>query len=317
MPGNGLRYLLAYVLEIPDGLAAIDTGWPSEEAWQALAQALEGIGHRPEDVRAVLASHIHSDHYGLAGRLRDVSGAWIGMHPADTSLTIGEDRADDLARRAASWSSQRRQMGMPPKRADGGPGGRRPRWQQVYLVRPDVSISDGDVMDLPGWRLRAIWTPGHSPGHLCFYEENHKILFGGDHVLPKITPHVAVTSGQRPNPLRDYLSALDAIGQIDAAEVLPAHEYRYAGLRERAAELLAHHHTRLAEIEENLSAHPAATCWELARNLSWSRPLDAQPATLRRTAAQETLSHLVLLQEQARVHAAGSDPQRWFAGSAS
>lgn len=317
MPGHGLRYLLAYVLEIPDGLAFIDAGWPSEEAWQALTQALEGIGYRPKDVRTVLATHIHSDHYGLAGRLRDASGAHIGMHPADAALTIGDDRGADVGRRQAAWSVQRRQLGMPSR----GPGhedqGRRPsRWQKVYLIRPDMLINDGDLVDLPGWRLRAIWTPGHSPGHLCFHEENLGILFGGDHVLPKVTPHVAVTSGQRPNPLQDYLSALDAMGRLDAAEVLPAHEYRYAGLQQRAAGLIAHHHARLAEIEETLSAHPGTTCWELAKNLSWSRPLEAQPATLRRTAAQETLSHLVLLQEQDRVHAVGSDPQWWYVGSA-
>jgi glyoxylase-like metal-dependent hydrolase (beta-lactamase superfamily II) len=169
-------------------------------------------------------------------------------------------------------------------------------------------------VDLPGWRLRAIWTPGHSPGHLCFREENLGLLFGGDHLLPKVTPHVSVTSRQRPNPLRDFLSSLAAVAELDAVEVLPAHEYRYAGLRERAAELISHHLARLTEIEESLSARPAATCWELAQSLTWSRPLASQPVALRRTAARETLSHLVLLQEQNRVHATGDEPQRWHVG---
>jgi glyoxylase-like metal-dependent hydrolase (beta-lactamase superfamily II) len=314
MPGHGLRYLLAYLLELPGGLAVIDTGWPSDQAWQALAGGLAGIGYRPQDVRAVLASHIHTDHYGLAGRLREVSGAWIGLHPADAAMNLGDDRGDGVRRHLAAWGEQRRRMGMP------GPAGEQvarqpPRWAQVYHVRPDVLINGGELVDLPGWRLRAIWTPGHSPGHLCFHEENLGLLFGGDHVLPKVTPHVGVTSGQRENPLADYLSSLAAMDGLDVSEVLPAHEYRYAGLRERAAELIAHHHARLAEIEDTLSAHPAATCWQLTQSLSWSRPLDSQPATLRRTAARETLAHLVLLREQARVHAVGEEPQRWYAGA--
>jgi glyoxylase-like metal-dependent hydrolase (beta-lactamase superfamily II) len=316
MPGDGLRYLLAYALELPGGLAVIDTGWPSDQAWQALAAGLTGIGFRLQDVRAVLASHIHTDHYGLAGRLREVSGAWIGLHPADAAMVITGDPGNGTGQRLAAWEEQRRRMGMPPPGPAGRPRVRQPpRWQQVYQVQPDVLVNDGDLVDLPGWRLRAVWTPGHCAGHLCFYEEKLGILFGGDHVLPKVTPNVSVTSGQRPNPLADYLSSLAAVARLDASEVLPAHEYRYAGLRERTAELIAHHAARLAEIEDTLSAHPAATCWELAGNLSWSRPLETQPASLRRGAARETLSHLVLLQEQGRVHAVGDEPQRWYAGA--
>jgi glyoxylase-like metal-dependent hydrolase (beta-lactamase superfamily II) len=315
MPGRGLRYLLAYALELPDGLAVVDTGWPSGQAWQALVDGLATIGFRPRHVRAVLASHIHTDHYGLARPLREASGGWIGLHPADAAMVLGDDPGHDVRQRLTAWDDQRRRMGMPPPGPPGEPHVRQPpRWQQVHQVRPDVLIQDGDLMDLPGWRLRAIWTPGHSAGHLCFHEENLGILFGGDHVLPKVTPNVSVTSGQRPNPLADYLSSLAAVAGLNVAEVLPAHEYRYAGLRERAGELIAHHLDRLAEIEDALSAKPAATCWELAENLSWSRPLDSQPATLRRSAARETLSHLVLLQEQARAHAIGQEPQRWYAG---
>jgi glyoxylase-like metal-dependent hydrolase (beta-lactamase superfamily II) len=317
MPGYGLRYTLDYVLELPDGLAVIDTGWPGGEGWQALTGGLKQIGFGERHVRAVLASHIHTDHYGLAGPLREASGAWIGVHPADDAMIIEGDPEGEVGRRLAAWGVQRRRMGMPAQGPDGGPRERQPRrWQEVQRTRPDVLINDGDVVDLPGWRLRAVWTPGHSPGHLCFHEENMDLLFAGDHVLPKVTPHVAVTSLQRPNPLQDYLSSLAAVAGLAVAEVLPAHEYRFAGLGERAGELIAHHHARLAEIEDRLSERPGATCWEVANRLTWSRPLDSQPATLRRTAARETLSHLVLLREQDRVHSVGEEPELWYSGSA-
>lgn len=315
MPGHGMWYELAYVLELPDGLAVIDPGGPGDEAWQALAGGLASIGYRPENVRAVLASHVHIDHYGLAGRVREVSGAWLALHPGDTALLM-MDGDGDAGQRQAAWQEQRRRMGMPPG-GRGGPRAKRPpRWQQAYAVRPDVLINDGDVVDLPGWQLRAVWTPGHSPGHLCFHEEKLGLLFGGDHLLPEATPRVSVTSQQRPNPLRDYMSSLAAVAELDVAEVLPAHEYRYAGLRERAAELLSYHLARLAEIEDSLSSHPGATCWQLAQSLIWSRSLDGLPAALRRAAASGTLSHLVLLQEQGRAHTTGEEPQRWHVGPA-
>jgi glyoxylase-like metal-dependent hydrolase (beta-lactamase superfamily II) len=316
MPGLGLRYLLAYALELPDGVALIDTGWPSDEAWRGLADGLAAAGYRPRDVRAVLSSHVHTDHYGLSGRLRAASGAWLGLHPADATASAGDAPGENVRMRVRAWREQRRRMGMPPAQPAGQPAAQPRAWHDVQVVRPDLLINDGDLIDLPGWRLRAIWTPGHSPGHLCFHEENLGIVFAGDHVLPKVTPHVSMTSQQRPNPLGDYLSSLQRISQLSATEVLPAHEYRYAGLRERAMEIIAHHRDRLAEIEASLAAHPASTCWELAGRLTWSRPLDSQPVTLQRTAARETLSHLILLREQARVHAAGDQPERWSAGRA-
>jgi glyoxylase-like metal-dependent hydrolase (beta-lactamase superfamily II) len=309
-------YELAYVLELPDGLAVIDPGGPGDEAWQALTGGLASIGYRPDEVRAVLASHVHIDHYGLADRVREVSGAWLALHPADTALLMDAD--GDAGQRQAAWQQQRRRMGMPSPRQRAEPRDKPPpRWQQAYVVRPDVLINHGELVDLPGWRLRAVWTPGHSPGHLCFHEENMGLLFGGDHLLPAAVPRVSVTSQQRSNPLQDFLSSLAAVAELDPAEVLPAHEYRYTGLRERATELLSQRLARMAEIEDRLCSHPGATCWELAQSLTWSRPLDSQPAPLRRAAASGTLSHLVLLQEQDRAHATGTEPQRWYTGPAS
>jgi glyoxylase-like metal-dependent hydrolase (beta-lactamase superfamily II) len=87
LPNNPLRYVLVYLLEIDHGLAVIDTGWSTEEAWAALVAGMTVAGYEPADVRAILVTHIHPDHYGLAGRLREASGAWIALHPADAALS--------------------------------------------------------------------------------------------------------------------------------------------------------------------------------------------------------------------------------------
>ena len=61
----------------------------------------------------------------------------------------------------------------------------------VTAVTPDILIEDGDKPEMPGWDVTAIWTPGHSPGHLCFYESGQRLMLSGDHVLPRITPNIS------------------------------------------------------------------------------------------------------------------------------
>jgi glyoxylase-like metal-dependent hydrolase (beta-lactamase superfamily II) len=86
IPGSPLPYVLAYAFAVPDGVVLVDPGWNAPEALAALTEGLGVAGARLEDVRGVLVTHIHPDHYGLAARIREVSGAWVGLHPADAAL---------------------------------------------------------------------------------------------------------------------------------------------------------------------------------------------------------------------------------------
>ncbi len=74
IPNNPLRYVLVYALELDDGVAIVDAGWNTDDAWAALNSGLEEAGGSINDVQAVLVTHIHPDHYGLAGRVRERVG---------------------------------------------------------------------------------------------------------------------------------------------------------------------------------------------------------------------------------------------------
>ncbi|MCF1600632.1 MBL fold metallo-hydrolase, partial [Streptomyces muensis] len=106
---------------------------------------------------------------------------------------------------------------------------------------PDREIVPGELLDLPGRRLRAIWTPGHTPGHVCLHlEEEHPAqlpghgrLFSGDHLLPEITPHIGLyedpddnggpparaysSVGEVTDPLGDYLASLERVARLAPA----------------------------------------------------------------------------------------------------
>lgn len=141
------------------------------------------------------------------------------------------------------------------------------------LARADRLVTHGDMVDAPGLRLRAVWTPGHSPAHLCFHHETHGLLLAGDRVLPRITPNVSAYDLESA-PLGDYLDSLETLHQLHPAEVLPAHEFRFAGLGSRLNALRDHHAGRLREAADIVSSRPERhTAWQIVRQVRPRRHL--------------------------------------------
>jgi glyoxylase-like metal-dependent hydrolase (beta-lactamase superfamily II) len=311
IPHGGLRYVSVYALAlVGGGLGLVDAGWGSDEAWTALTEGLGSIGATAADVRGVLVTHLHYDHLGLAGRIRQASGAWIAMHPADAAV-VGSERFRDPAVAAAAEVAFLVSLGADPEEAAADVGPVEHYVPFSSMAEPDRLLEDGDVADLPGWRMRAVHTPGHTPGHLCFAEERTGLFFSGDHVLPRISPNISSTPGGAADPLADYLTSLDAVGRREPVEVLPAHEWRFRGLGARTRELAAHHEHRLAELLDAIRAHPRTTPWDLAAHLTWSRPWDQYERRMRIFAVTETDSHLRLLASRGLVVAEGTDVPRW------
>jgi glyoxylase-like metal-dependent hydrolase (beta-lactamase superfamily II) len=309
IPDNPLRYTLVYALESDDGLVLVDAGWDDDVSWQALTDGLATFGARVSDVRAVLVTHFHADHLGLAGRVRAASGAWVALHRLDAQA------ADDLGRHSGRLvDGLRRHLGL-----HGAPDAEVRRIVERTEVdrftgtpAPDVLLEDGEAVKLPGHSLRVVWTPGHSPGHCCFHEADRRLLFSGDHALPRITPQVAVFSRSAGDPLTDFLRSLDRLDRYDVDEVLPAHEYRFRGLPDRVAGIARHHTRRIAQVHAAVHERPGRTAWELAEVLSWSRPWSAIDAVGRQLAMGETLAHLVLLERRGEVRNSGDAPERWY-----
>lgn len=307
IPHNPLRYTLVYVVRLDRGVALVDAGWAAEESWRALADGLASTGHDVADVRFVLVTHAHMDHLGLARRIREVSGAAVGMHPAEAQQLAAAPAGADgivrwLTRRGASRAEAAAQI---EQMADWGAAFR-------ALARPDLLIEDGD-RPVPG--VRAVWTPGHTPGHLCFVDEERDVLFTGDHVLPRISPNISVPPGGTGEPLGDFLTSLSTMDGYEPGEVLPAHEYRFTGLAARRTALLAHHRDRLAEAEAVVRAEPGTTTWHVAGRVTWSRPWTELTPVLRQFAVGETYAHLLHLSARHRVDNRGASRDAWHAAA--
>jgi glyoxylase-like metal-dependent hydrolase (beta-lactamase superfamily II) len=308
IPNNSLRYVLVYAFETDAGPYIVDAGWNTDEAFDALQQGLAQAGFGIREVKGVLVTHIHPDHYGLAGRVREASGAWVALHPADAALIRDRyEQPEDLVARVGNLL---RQWGAPEEEASSLQRASLPVLPLVSAGTPDILIDDGDRPEIPGWDLIAIWTPGHSPGHLCFYEERNRLMLTGDHVLPRITPNIPYHPQAGTNPLGDYLDSLDKVGAYRATEVLPAHEHRFVGLLNRVDELKDHHEARFVEVV-NALAGGATTAWDVAAQMHWSRPWDRIEGFMRRAAVGEAMAHLRALQLRGVVREVVGEPSRW------
>jgi glyoxylase-like metal-dependent hydrolase (beta-lactamase superfamily II) len=294
IPHNPLRYVSAYAFATQDALVLLDTGWDSEESWEALVAGLRAVGAAVTDVRGVLVTHMHLDHLGLAGRLRAESGAWLAMHPADHAVIARPDYRD-AALLITGEARFLRSLGATAVEAADAVGTPEQYAGITSAALPDRSLSDGELADVPGWKLRAVHTPGHTPGHLCFVDEQSRRLFAGDHVLPRITPNISVGRAYHDEPLDDYLAALAKVRDLDVGEIFPAHEWRFRGLSQRTDAIAAHHEHRLAELLAAVRRYPRSTPWELAARLTWSRPWDQYHGRMRIFAVTETAAHLQLL----------------------
>src|SRR5438477_1010160 len=246
LPNNPLRYVFVYAFDTNQGPYIVDAGWNTDDAYAVLRSGLTQAGFDLASVRGVLVTHIHPDHYGLAGRVREASGAWVGLHSADAALI--HDRYEEPQELLERVGAMLRRVGAPAGELASLQRASMPVLPFVSAVKPDVIIEDGDNPEVPGWDLLAIWTPGHSPGHLCFWEPHNAVMLSGDHVLPRITPNIPFHPQAGADPLGDFLSSLDRLKPYDAEEVLPAHEHRFVGLDARVAQLHAHHEQRFVEV---------------------------------------------------------------------
>ena len=153
-----LRYVLVYAFETDRGPFIVDAGWNTDVAFDALSAGLNEAGFDMADVQGVMVTHIHPDHYGLAGRIRDTSGAWIALHPADAALIHDRyEEPHDLLERMGGWL---RRLGAPASEIEDLRNASMPAREFVEFAKPDLLLEDGDKPDMPGWDLTAVWTPG-------------------------------------------------------------------------------------------------------------------------------------------------------------
>lgn len=301
LPNNPLKWLNAY-FAAGNGNGRnllVDTGFNNPKCLSALTEALEELGARPENTDVFL-THLHSDHTGNAAAL-EAMGCRIIMGERDYKLLVSEDWSA-IRTRALNEGMSREMLRVI---FDCNP---------ATIYAPDSfsasTVSGGDVLKYGGYEFECVCTPGHTPGHMCLYDREKKLLLSGDHVLFDISPNITCWVGT-PDSLGDYLESLRMVEALEVETVLPGH--RNCGsitLRERTQQLLAHHERRLGELERIIQAQPGLNAYELTGLLRWrihAKSWDDFPPAQKWFAMGEAMAHLDYLLARGRI-SAGTDP---------
>jgi glyoxylase-like metal-dependent hydrolase (beta-lactamase superfamily II) len=269
-----------------DHFTLIDTGLQTDESRQALNQKLAELHVQVDRINRILITHIHPDHFGLAGELRDRSQAELVIHRLEVALM--EPRyagAEDLVHDVAKWLSMN---GVPPAEAEFLKSASMAAREFVSVVEPDTLLEGAERLPIDGSELEVVWTPGHSPGHCCFHWPARGVLFSGDHLLPKISPNIGLHPQSGADPLDDYILSLERIRQLDVDTVLPAHGDPFQDHRGRIGEIIGHHEARKAALV-GLARDGAKSGWQLASGLF--QGIMQRNVFQQRLALQETLAH--------------------------
>ncbi|MDF3001331.1 MAG: hypothetical protein K0Q48_1450 [Bacillota bacterium] len=295
LPNNPLGSLNAYLLTGGEKNLLIDTGFFHPECRNAIVDGFQNIGAKISDTDIFL-THLHADHSGLASELA-ARGAKIYCSALDgniINLFAAQEYWDEMGalfcRHGMPDLEEDQEKGVHPGKLFGGKN-------QINFI----TVVDGELIQGGKYKLQCVWTPGHTPGHLCLYEKNQKLLFSGDHVLGDITPVLSPEQGLE-RPLRPYLESLQRIEKLEIREILPGHRGRVTMPYVRIEELKKHHELRLEEIRLILRhANRPMNAYEVAAKMSWRMPKDIWekiPRQQRWFATGEAIAHLFYLEEE-------------------
>ncbi len=240
-----------------DALTLIDTGARTDDAIAALNEQLNTRGLSMQDVRRIIITHAHVDHFGLAAHLVEKSGARVLTHKRNRWWLADFER--EWERRYGFYHTTFLANGAPREFADGVITGMR-RLMQFAASVPDeqlVLLDDGATLQLGEDNWRVIHSPGHASGLICLYEPNSQTLISSDHLLRDITSNPVLEppmrgETERPRSLADYLESMHKTAQLDVRVALPAHGEPIYDVRALVTARSAFHRARLDHIAEQL-----------------------------------------------------------------
>jgi glyoxylase-like metal-dependent hydrolase (beta-lactamase superfamily II) len=310
LPWPGVPHVNAWALQAGDGLVLVDTGIHEQGAFGELERTLRLAGFRFADLKLLVCTHAHSDHYGLAAPIVEAAGCELWMHPDHAHMSrAAADPERSLERRI----EVARQSGVPleplrrwaQERRDQRPG-------IAGVAPPDRDLVEGVEISTDQGAWTVYETPGHAPSHAVLFQPERRLLISGDHLLGRVSLYFDY--GWTPDPVAEFLTALATVERLDARLCLPGHGRPFGDVPAHVAANRAEIHDRLERTIEALD-NGEATAFDLVPRV-FGEAFDGMMMSWALTIMLCFLTHLELAGRVTRVMPMdGQQPERWRAGS--
>ena len=313
LEGNPLKELNCYLFrgsrEKGTRSLLVDTGFRTEGCRLAVLEGLSLLGVSMEDTD-ILLTHLHADHSGnVADLIRPGGKVYVSrVDHRYMDGTLQGHKTERFRENGIGEQLLSEMLACTPSRTMAAP----------LSFQDYTLLEDGDVLPAGAYQVKAVWTPGHTPGHFCFEILHTGAMILGDHVLFDITPNITDWDGVE-DSLGDYLESLDKIYAYPVTIPLPSH--RESGdMKARVLALKAHHEKRLAEcleIVRELQKEPGEKprLYEITGRMHWkirSRSWDDFPPAQRWFALGECLAHLDHLIKMGKVRRERDGSGVWY-----
>jgi glyoxylase-like metal-dependent hydrolase (beta-lactamase superfamily II) len=275
-----LREVNVHLLRTPhDGLVLFDTGYHAADCFDTLSASLAELGVAWGDIGIVALTHMHPDHSGNAHRIQQLSGgARLAMRADEAELLNAISAAG-----SPPWFEEMLELAGTPEDL------RIAVYQAFKTLREESRQLRIDIeyeAEFAGFEV--IHTPGHSPGHVCFYGRAAELFLSGDHMLPGITPNIGWLPGR--DMLGEYLDSLRKVDPLPVRTVVPSHGKPFEDHQGWLKATAEHHAERCVQIQE-IAAERPVTAHGIVGEV-WKRKLAPFHYQF---AVSEILAHLVYM----------------------
>jgi glyoxylase-like metal-dependent hydrolase (beta-lactamase superfamily II) len=261
-----------YLLEEEDGgLCLFDAGLGSPEATAALDEGFRRLGRHYQEVRRIVVSHGHVDHYGNAQNLVEQAGRPVAVHIH--AADVGKVAADGQRWRdkMGHYGAYLVRLGVPPDVLMALAGELGSGYDMARRVTEVRAIGEGTRLRFRHFEAEVLHMPGHTSGLTCLWVAEHGLLLAADHLLERISPNPIIELGPEGEegffrPLVSYLTSIARTRELPVRLVLPGHGPTFGGHVQVIDALLGFYRKRQERIRQLLSGGPRS-CYQLTAAL--------------------------------------------------
>jgi glyoxylase-like metal-dependent hydrolase (beta-lactamase superfamily II) len=305
LPWPGVPHGNVWAVAADGGVVLFDTGMGGRGRLRQFDLALAQAGFGLEDVRLLVCTHSHTDHYGLAAPIVEAAGCELWMHPRWGHIRL---LADDPAAALEQRIEVARQSGVPPAALERYRESRSGDAETGVeaIVEPDRDLLPGVEVetDLGTWQVHE--TPGHAPSHVVLHQPQRKLMISGDHLLGRTV--LFFDHGHSPDPVGEFLASLDEVEPLDVDLCLPGHGRPFREPAIKIAEARAQVEQLLGKVRASL-AEGECQPFEIVAEIVGPDNVNSPASAWALQIVLSCLDHLQILGEAEPVES--TDPQRW------